>query len=366
MNKLLTTSAIIALSATSAIAGGLDRSGQSISIIYQDGDYAELSFGSVSPSVSGVATGAFIAGPESGNMSPSYTQVGGGFKTQINDDLAFALVFDQPYGGDVEYPTGTSYFAEGATASVDSTALTAVLKYNINERVSIHAGLRHQSIQSEVSIPAQGYDLATDTTTGTGYLLGAAYEIPDIALRVALTYNSSIEHSQNTSEAGGLLNTVTEFESPQSINLEFQSGVATDTLVFGSIRWVEWSSFNFAPAGFLTATGDSLLSYDDDTITYNLGVGRRLNDNWSIAASIGYEAGTGGFSGNLGPTDGSTSLGLGATYTKDNMEITGGVRYVWVGDASVEHPSPLLPGTEGASFEGNSALGVGIKVGFNF
>ncbi len=363
MNKFLLSSAALALTATGALAGGLDRSGQGIGIIFKDGNYAELSFGSVSPDISGTAV-PILGGVSSGNMAPDYTQLGFGIKTEINDNIDFALIFDKPFGGDVAYPTGTGYFAQGATATVDSSAFTAVLNYQINERVSVHAGLRTQSIETAVEIPAGPYVLETEKTSGTGYLVGAAYEIPDIALRVALTYNSEIEHSQNITE-NGLLNTVVEFASPQSVNLDFQTGVAADTLVFGSVRWVEWSAFDFAPAGYAAANmGSSLLSYDDDTITYSIGVGRRINEQLSVAATIGYEASTGGFSGNLGPTDGSTSFGLGATYTMDNIEVTGGIRYVKVGDAVVQNP--LAPGTDGANFTDNSALGVGLKIGYNF
>ncbi len=105
-----------------------------------------------------------------------------------------------------------------------------------------------------------------------------------------------------------------------------------------------------------------LVSYDSDTVTYSLGVGRRLNENWSVAASVGYEAPVGGFASNLGPTDGKTSITLGASYTKDNMKISGGMSYVQIGDAQ----TTLASGIPAADFTGNHALGVGIKIGFTF
>ena len=61
--------------------------------------------------------------------------------------------------------------------------------------------------------------------------------------------------------------------------------------------------------------------------------------------------------GNLGPTDGFASVGLGAIYTKDNMKITGGVRFVDVGDAT---------SFSGAVFQNNSAFAAGVQVGFQF
>jgi len=43
---------------------------------------------------------------------------------------------------------------------------------------------------------------------------------------------------------------VTEIKTPQSVNLEFQTGIAKVTLLFGSVRWVDWTAFNIFPADF--------------------------------------------------------------------------------------------------------------------
>ena len=57
---LLATSAMIA-AASGASAGGVERSSQSVAILFEQGRYAELSFGHFDPSVTGsVAGGAEI------------------------------------------------------------------------------------------------------------------------------------------------------------------------------------------------------------------------------------------------------------------------------------------------------------------
>ncbi len=372
MKHQLTALGVLALTTTAAFSGGIDRSGQSILAIFEKGNYAELSFGHVTPDVSGVGAGTApnpaqpTPGQSSGNMAEAYNQMGLAVKTDLNDSLSFALIMDQPFGANVSYPAGSTYYARGSTATLKTTALTGVLKYTLPSNVSVYGGLRYETMSAEASIPfVASYTVESDTSSGVGYLVGVAYEKPEIALRVALTYNSKITHDFNTVESslltGGLPVTgTTSVDAPQSVNLEFQSGVAKDTLVFGSIRWVDWSSFVIDPTNYPPAS--ALVSYDSDTITYSIGVGRRLNENWAVAASVGYEAPTGGFSSNLGPTDGKTSITLGATYTKDNMKITGGVSYVSIGDAQ----TTLAAGLPAANFEGNHAVGVGIKVGFTF
>ena len=121
------------------------------------------------------------------------------------------------------------------------------------------------------------------------YLVWVAYEKPEIALRVALTYNSKISHDFDTVERSALTGGVdlagtTTVESPQSVNLEFQSGVAKDTLVFGSIRWVDWSNYVIDPTYYTPPS--PLVSYDSDTVTYTLGVGRRFNEHWEGAGGM--------------------------------------------------------------------------------
>lgn len=376
MKKIVTTLGAVAVSATAAQAGGIDRSGQSIGILFEKGNYAEFSFGRVSPSVSGTGAGTAPSlvtptpGQASGDMAGNYNQIGGGLKYQINDRVSAALIVDQPFGANVSYPVATTYFARGSTASIKTMALTGLLKYTTESNFSVYGGLKYQTMSAKASVPfIASYTGQADRDGGFGYVVGVAYEKPEIALRVALTYSSKVKHNFSPVETSavpalaGLSGTPNTVETPQSVNLEFQSGVAKDTLVFGSIRWVDWSNFQINPAMYSALTGGAaLVSYDKDTVTYSLGVGRRLNENWAVSASVGYEKAGGGFSANLGPTDGKKSVTLAAVYTRDNMKITGGVTYVKIGDAQ----TTLGGGVTAANFTSNKAVGVGIKVGYSF
>lgn len=374
MNKILIAAAAVATTVTSAQAGGVERTTQSLAVLFERGNYAELSFGSVRPKVSGVGAGTTgnaaqpTPGAQSGDMSGDYTQIGLAVKTALNDSLDFALILDNPFGADVNYPV-SSYFAQGSTAELKSSALTAVLRYKIGENFSVMGGLRSQTLEAVANVPfIAGYSVTGEKDRGLGYVVGVAYEKPEIALRVALTYNSKIKHELATTEfigGGGPFTSTTSTDTPQSVNLEAQSGIATDTLLFGSIRWVDWSAFSIAPQQYVGETGVPLVSYDNDTTTYTLGLGRRFNDNWSGAVSVSYEKSHGGFSSNLGPTDGRLGVTLGGTYTRDNMKITAGVSYVDIGDADTTL-APKEFGITAANFRGNKAVGFGMKVGYTF
>ncbi|WP_295075597.1 hypothetical protein [Tabrizicola sp.] len=350
----LVTAAMLAATG-GAHAGGVERSTQSVGILFEKGRYAELSFGRFAPDVSGVSP--LSPGASSGDMAGDYNSWSLGYKMDIGDRMAFAMILDEPIGADVNYATGTFYPAGGSTAKLSSSAITALLRYQFENNVSVYGGLRYQTVHGEVALTG-GYTLDTNYDSELGYVVGVAWEKPEIAARVALTYNSAITHSLESVEIGSPTAGF-DTEVPQSVNLEFQTGIAKDTLLFGSIRWVDWTSFIINPPLYDAVSPLPLVDYANDRITYNLGVGRRFSENWAGAVTIGYEKSDGAPTGNLGPSDGLKSIGIAATYTMDNVKITGGVRYVDIGDATT---NPPVSGV----FSDNSGVGVGIKIGYTF
>lgn len=366
MNKYLGTSAIaVAVAATGAHAGGVERSTQSTAVLFEKGRYLEFSASGLDPRVSGVG-GLISTGIESGDMSGSQLNFGFAYRADLSDTLSYALIYDQPYGAKVNYPVST-YFAAGSTAELKSHALTGILQYNMASNVSLYGGLRAQTLEAVADVPFLGsYSAVGERDFALGYLLGVAYEKPEIALRVALTYNSAIDHELDTTETSALgagRTSVTPIETPQSWNLEFQTGIAQDTLLFGSVRWVDWTAFDISPDDYATvSSGGSLVSFSDDRTTYTLGLGRRLNETWSVLGSLSYEEHTGSPTGNLGPSDGRLGVAVGAVYTKGNMKVTGGISYIDVGDARTQ-VGAVVPG---GIFENNSAIAAGIKVGWTF
>jgi len=349
--KNLTLAAGAALMASAAMvqAGGIERTSQSVDIIFEEGNFAEFSLSFANPSVSGIDPAVL----DTGIMSPSYVSFAGGYKTDVSDKIGLAVIFDQPYGSLADYTLG--HYTDLA-ADLTSSAITVIGSYDVTDRIVVFGGGTYQSMSATASVPAAAfYTIDADADAGFGYVLGGAYQIPDIALRVALTYRSEVSTTHDIIENSLLIPADTastmDVVTPQSVNLEFQTGVNPKTLVFGSVRWVDWSEFHLTPNNYL---GVSLVDYDDDRVTYNLGVGRKLSDTLSAAVTIGYEENLGGEPSPLAPTDGFFSLGAGLTYTMGSTKITGGAKYIWIGDSS---------GAAG-TWEDNSALGLGVNFAF--
>jgi long-chain fatty acid transport protein len=364
MKHLAATASLLALSAGAVSAGGIDRSRLNYGILFEKGTYAELGFSHVSPDVSGTygpLTGPFN-GSSTGGAADNYTTFSLSYKQDINERLSFGLFVNTPYGADVAYGAGPY---TGLQAEWKSTQIAALLRYDATDAISVYGGLRYLRSEASIEIPASLLTFnytAEGSTEDLGYVVGVAYEKPEIALRVGLTYESAIKHAFPTTETGAPfgpdgVNTTTDIEMPQTLTLDFQSGIAEDTLLFGSIRWSEWSVWKVRPPGYGGVIGQDITGFDNDVITYQLGIGRRINENWSVFARASFEDSKGGIASRLSPTDGQKTFGIGGTYTKDAMKITAGIEYVDLGDA--------IDGS-GTVFEGNKAVGFGISVGYRF
>lgn len=362
---ILTISALLA-SATAAQAVGLDRSARPVGLIFESGNVLEFSAGFANPSVSGTD----LLGAGSGNIADDFSLLGAGFRYQVNDKFSFGVLIDEPYGADILYGPGSPLLA-GTAAEVDSVAATLFGRYRIDDNWSVHGGLVYQSVEASVTLAGaafnasglNGYRADFDDDSALGYTVGVAYEIPDIALRVALTYHSEIDHTLDTTQTfGGVVAsapTTTEVTTPESVRLDFQSGVAENTLVFGHLRFSHYSVTDVRPS----LLGGASLTDLENAWDASIGVGRRFNDKWSGSVSIGWEEkGEDDFVSPLSATNGAVFIALGASYqATDQIEISGGLRYTDLGDAFA---SP--GGTPVAEFTSNDAISAGLRVRFRF
>ncbi|MBE0452124.1 OmpP1/FadL family transporter [Roseovarius autotrophicus] len=366
MKDYMMAATALAMTATMADAGGIERRGDPSMILFEKSkNYAEFSVVNVNPSVSGTPLPGVPTGP-TGNILKSYRNFAGGIKTDINDRFTLGLVIDEPMGADVDYKTPGSFFA-GSDADVGSISVNLLARYKVSDRFSVYGGLRYMGLDGDITVispvtaplgsgPGTPYTLSVDKDYQFGYLLGAAYEIPDIALRLALTYESKTEHDFKDNTGASF-----DVEIPRAITLHFQSGIAANTLVFGSIKWREWTEFTVQPFDFISFASGAPVNVPiafnkDDVWTYELGVGRRVNANWSGAATIGYEKQEGSQVGNLAGTDGFIRYGLAAIYENDAIKITTGISYIDLGNAN----------SNVTAFRNNDAIAVGTKIGFKF
>ncbi|MEQ5868871.1 outer membrane protein transport protein [Sagittula sp. NFXS13] len=434
MKTFTTGATVLALSATTAMAAGLDRSGQSVAAIFSPGGTTTLSYGIVMPEVSGED----IAGGGSyDSVAEDYGQFGVSYTYDINDKASFALIIDNPYGADISYDSSPFTTRLGGTsADFNSVALTGVARYKFSDRFSVFGGVSAERLDATVALNGVGYatainlagtaraigvdagtlgaalqgdpaaagalaptilalptstgNLATDLgnigasvqanagqflanggynfkmdkSTQPHYLIGAAYEIPDIAMRISGTYHFETKHKADTTEtiyspmAGSLVtvNDEVDFVTPQSFNLEAQTGIAAGTLLTATWRWTDFSAVDLVP----TALGSDLVNLDDSN-RYTLGVARQFSDKLAGSLTFSYEPEGDDLVSPLGPTNGLKGISLGGRWTDGPLNISGGINYSVLGDAKAE-----VGGVAQAEMTDNHVVGIGFKLDMNF
>jgi long-chain fatty acid transport protein len=358
---------VCACSVSAAFAGGLDHSGQPVGLLFHEGNHAELAIGVWRPEI----RGADFLGFSSGNVYGPVTDSLAGTKRDFGPRWSGALIVDQPYGGALDYPDGPFAYA-GTSANPQSLALTALARWRAGTRLAFHGGVRVERIAAAVTLdgpaygPLAGYRWEGAEDWGVGWVAGASWEKPEIGLRVALTYGSEIRHELDSSEsfpgAPGPLDSSMATTMPQSVNLDLQTGLGARTLLYGSLRWVDWNGWSVAPEA-LDAVAGPLVQYQSDAWTWRIGVGRQLTETVSAAVELAHETPVDMVLTPLSPFDGFTALSVGSRYRhRTGVTLSGSVGYTWLGDSEVTTPG--LP--EPVAFEGSHAVSAQLRIGMDF
>ena len=381
LNKIYSAILLSTLPLTPALAAGLDRSGQSIAAFLQPGNYAEAGISILDPKVQSNQL-------KVNDMAEDYYFPSAAIKVQATEHISIGLLYDQPFGAESLYPSNNLVFGangEATQVEVETHNLSALIGYQPTENWNFYAGPVYQTVKGNVSLRGtaysllSGYNIDLKEDDAFGWLAGTAYQIPEIALKAAITYRSEIKHELDTTETSNVyipsygidlrsMTSQTEVVTPQSVNLDFQTGIAKDTLAFANLRWVHWDQFAVSPAALASASklakgkAQNLIDYSDDQISATVGVGHKFTSKWSGSASVGWDSGAGNPVTTLGPVEGFWSVGLGGQYSPaENYFIQAGVKYFWLGDATARTGT-----TDVGEFEDNYALGYGLKFGYRF
>ena len=156
--------------------------------------------------------------------------------------------------------------------------------------------------------------------------------------------------------------------TPESINLNLQTGLNQTTALYAKVRYVPWSDFAYYPPILKASTsaalgkGLPLVDYSEDQTSVEIGLGKRLSPKLAISVSGLWDSGTGDPAPTLGPVDGYWVAGLAAKYNlSKNLAFSLGGRYMWFGDAKGELSSRDVVG----DFKDNTGYIMGMKLSYS-
>ena len=375
MKKIIYTglAALLCSAPFLANAEGLERINIDPSFMFKEGSSAEIGFANINPSLPAVkGTGSAFTFQSGLDVGRSFSAITGSIKTEMGDNFDLGLFYTSQ-GNGVGLDYGTITGLEGnitIKADLEMPTLAAIGKYQINDAMSVFVGAKQTTVKSGATLKL-GMDSNKNTNpdvtshwelskkSGIGAIYGAAYEMPEIALRVILTIEDDIALNIPATKKGtGLADTGTATASiGDAMSLNFQTGIAEDTLLFGNIRRSNWAD-NQVKVPVLVAGLTQVSSFSDGD-SYSLGIGRKINDDLSVSISGFYDGSSGGSISELAPTGATRTLSLGGKYAiSDNADLSFGGSYSQRGDA--------LTSNYKASLTDSKVISLGAKVGFSF
>ncbi|MEP3436475.1 MAG: outer membrane protein transport protein [Hoeflea sp.] len=332
-----------------------------------------------------------------------------GLKVGVTDDISCLGTYTEPFGASADYGTGNAYSASTVAFSIDTRDIGLTCSYRFagmqlgvgQSYFRFIGGVSYQELDGfqsrqrfldfaklgQTAIPGTGVTntsgIGSFTVGGdaVGYRLGVAFEIPDIALRASLMYNSKYDYdltgTQDNTGFGAIIPGTQRVpitmstEIPQSVEFKIQSGIAPGTLAFASVKWQQWSRLGIIPVngGVSPVSGTpTSLSFDPvyrDGWTITGGVGRKFNDALSGSLALTWDRGTATTTGTQ--TDTWTVSGGLAHEVNENVELRlGGAIGLLTSGSSVPAPGGDAANNVTYSF-GNDvvyALSGALKVKF--
>jgi long-chain fatty acid transport protein len=328
-------------------AGGLERGGYDIDLLFDPAPFAadaEATYVMPDRKYKNAVdtTGHNLAVSSNADGAEDYWVPRIGVKAQIVQGVDCMVDYSQPWGAHSAPGLWNGSFSNIETdIRSDNYAATCSYKMDAGKgQLRFIGGVFYQKVYgfkesfTDIGLGPMIGRVDLDSN-GWGWRAGVAYEIPDIALRASLVYNSQVklDNIAGTLNIGGIISQpiygATE-SMPDSLELKLQSGIAPGWLAFGSIKWVNWSILQSVPicavgtpaSECVTGSPAAVTSLDlmyRDGWTVTGGLGHKFNDQWSAAGQLSWDRGT---SHGYGAQTDTWTLGGGVAYTpKPNIEL---------------------------------------------
>ena len=351
--KVAAAAAVLGTLTIPVQAGSLERNNMPVELLFEPGNLLQFSYTGPRPDLSAEPFGS------TGSVFDDFSTFGFVYKTDLNDAVALGLFFNQPFGANNGYGDGP---LAGYAIDFQTSEVAAVLSYELNSNLSLHGGLRSVQSELDLTLPAAlgipgGYAFKSGDDRAFGYLLGASYEVPERGARVTLTYQSAVKHTFESTEFGTDAFGETDATLPQSVKIDGEIALNSDTLLLGGVKWSDYSAFDVAAPGFATlvSPGKSVIDYMEDNIIVNVGLGRSINDEWSVFGILDVQLEDDEQTA-LRPYNGSRALTVGAIYVSGQYKVTAGAQYRQFNDTVVN----------GSEFSDNTAFSPFLRASYSF
>lgn len=276
----------------------------------------------------------------------------------FNDQLAFGLGVNVPYGLSTTYESGWVGRYQAIDSDIKTLLVNPSFAYRLTESVSIGVGLDAQYLHARLSNaidfgtacfaspfgPAYcaAAGIAPGTADGTvtikgdswafGYNVGVLIEIAPEA-RIGLAYRSRLKHRlEGTADFANpnlppplnaltapLVNSnaSTAITTPDTVSLSARVPIRRDAWLYADVTWTHWALVDEVRIQLSNGLPDTVLpAYWRNTTRVALGAGWAVDDRFTVRGGVSFEPSTvpNQYRTARVPDDNVTYLGLGLTY----------------------------------------------------
>ncbi|MCK5747443.1 MAG: outer membrane protein transport protein [Oricola sp.] len=353
------------LISSSALAGGFSRGTANLDGLYADGFelYSGLIF--VSPGRSYENIVGTLGASADQTFAEDYYVPYVSFGGKLVGDLSCVGSYTQPYGAKSTYEGLLRFDTAARDFVVDEYGLTCAYGADLGRGTAyLIGGAFYEALDyfeaQDFSVgplsgggQAPGESTLNMTSEAWGFRIGAAYEIPEIALRASVIYRSQTVH-----DASGMYNNVpfaaiaagrlwdptpyvgmfsagasAQATLPQSLEINLRSGIAPGWLAFGSIKWTDWSvlqSLVVVEEIDGAEWSDSDFFFKDGW-TVSGGIAHQFNNEFGGSVSVTWDKGVTSGYDTLSDT---WTVATGVRYAKDNIAISAGGAAIYFTEAA--------------------------------
>lgn len=381
-----------------SFAAAFEQSNQTIQSFFEKEHYAEVSFAWTHPNVSGqvqhteILEQLGIQDFSTGQLANNQLVINAALKLQLHPQISWGFIYDQPFYVDVAYQyspvfAGEPTEIEAADIEFDSHNLTSIFGYQPDPNWNLYAGLSYQTLEGNLSLVGEsfsvfnGYHVQLEQNADWGWLAGISYQIPEYFFRSSLTYRSAINHQLQTTESlivGTTTPSFTKIQTPQSINLDIQTGLPSQNIFYAGLRWVNWQDFVIQPPKFGTVIDYAalefpevkdikMIDYQEDQWSAKLGIAHQWPSSMINSFEILWDSGTGNPASTLNPSDGYWGVGLGYFQNfQKHWDIATGLYYLKFQKPKTDTNAAIPQFVGLSAVDDNDVWVVGMKLGYHF
>ena len=229
-----------------------------------------------------------------------------------SDDVKFGISINTPFGLSTEYDEGWVGRFHAIKSSLMTITTTAVMSYNINDKLSIAAGPSVQYINGEltkavnyqglIGSGGEGRSILNAEDIGFGGVAGILYQ-PSETTRVGVNYRSRIKHKLDgrieVTNVPGALSGNAAFQSeeasanvttPDILSVGAYHELNDQWAVMGEFAWTNWSVFDELRVNNKNGANRELVDENwHDTMFVALGTEYQMSDAATFQFGVAYD-----------------------------------------------------------------------------